>query len=664
MKEIRKTLCNRDCPDVCSILAHVEDGKVTRLQGDPDHPITKGFLCYRTNHFLPTQYSPDRITTPLLRQGDRFVPIGWDEALDLAADKLRTILRESGPAAIFQYRSGGSLGLLKHLGDYFFAKLGPVTTKRGDICSGGGDAAQLEDFGEEDSHDLFDLVNAKNILLWGKNVFTSSPHTIPVLKEARAKGCSIVLVDPVHHKTASLADAYVQPRPAGDFALAMAVAGVMLARGWIDPAARSYCDHLDTFETMVRSKSVETWCAEADVLPSVAEDLARRLGACRPTAIVVGWGMARRGNGAAIVRALDALGAISGNLGVRGGGVSFYFKRRGAFDTDFIKRAGDPPRTICEPMFGPEVLAANDPKIRAIWIACGNPVAMLPESGTVAEAIRTREFVVVADSFMTDTARLANLVLPTTTLLEADDLLGAYGHHYLGVATPIVAPPNGAKSDLEIFQALAPRLGLGDLMAGTPREWKERLVADKLGSHGVTLGDLESGVVKNPLAKEVLFEGKTFATKTKRVNLLTRAPAKLPEGEDGFTLFLMSLSTEDSQSSQWSRALDGPAIATVHPDAANGIADGAIAKLESRIASMTVRVKHDARQRRDVVIVPKGGHLKDGRCANLLVRAATTDMGEGGALYNERVRFVEIDHDAAGPEAGGARATSHERAPS
>jgi hypothetical protein len=146
MSETRKTVCNRDCPDACGIVATVEKGRVTRLAGDPDHPVTRGFLCYRTSHFLATQYAPDRLTTPLVRDGDGFRPISWEDALDLAAERLTTIRRESGPAAIFHYRSGGSLGLLEHLTDYFFERFGPVIVKRGDICSGAGDAAQLADF--------------------------------------------------------------------------------------------------------------------------------------------------------------------------------------------------------------------------------------------------------------------------------------------------------------------------------------------------------------------------------------------------------------------------------------------------------------------------------------------------------------------------------------
>jgi anaerobic selenocysteine-containing dehydrogenase len=641
----RTTTCNRDCPDACAIVATVEDGRVTRLQGDPAHPVTKGFLCYRTSHFLPTQYAPERLTSPMLRQADgSFAAIGWDEALDLCAERLATIRRESGPAAIFHYRSGGSLGLLKHLSDYFFEKLGPVTIKRGDICSGAGDAAQLTDFGEEDSHDLHDLLNAKSILVWGKNVHVSSPHTLPVLKDARRRGAHLTLVDPVHHQTASICDEVIAPRPAGDFALAMAVARIVFERGWVDPDAASYCDHLGGFRALAGSRDVADWCADADVSVAQAEGLARRLGVERPCAILVGWGMGRRKAGGAIVRALDALAAITGNLGVPGGGVSFYYKRRGAFDTGFVRGAEVAPRTLCEPLFGQEVLAAKDPPVRAVWITAGNPVAMLPDSRKVAEALATRDVVVVVDSFMTDTARLAHLVLPTTTLLEEDDLVGAYGHHYLGTVRPVVPPPPGCRSDLQIAQALAERLGFGAALAGTPRQWKERFLSRRSIAAGVTIEAIDAGAVRNPLAPRVLFADRRFKTPSGKVNLVTAAPP--PEATRGadpeYPLWLMSLSTPDAQSSQWSRRLEGPAVLTVHPEAAAGLPDGAHARLESRLGTLVVRIAHDATQRRDVALLPKGGHLSSGRAANTLVRAATTDIGEGGALYDERVRLLPL----------------------
>src|SRR5437763_15854661 len=213
--------------------------------------------------------------------------------------------------------------------------------------------------------------------------------------------------------------------------------------------------------------------------------------------------MARRVSGGAIVRALDALTAISGNLGVPGGGVSYYFWRRKTFDHTFIQGVAGGPRTVLEPLFGPEVLAFRDPPIRAIWITAGNPVAMLPESATVDRALRSREFVCVVDSWPTDTTRAATLVLPTTTLLEDDDRLGAYGHHWVGASRPVVPPPPGVKSDLEILQLLSGRVGLSGLLRGTAGEWKERILRRDAGC---TVADLEErGPQRSSLSGKVLF---------------------------------------------------------------------------------------------------------------------------------------------------------------
>ncbi len=648
MAKLERTVCNRDCPDACGIVATVEDGRVTRMRGEKEHPVTNGFLCYRTSLFLERQYASDRLTTPLMRRGGELLPASWDEALSFIAERLLRIREESGPAAIFHYRSGGSLGLLKTLCDYFFERFGPVTVKRGDICSGAGDAAQLEDFGVEDSNDVFDLLNSRNIILWGKNVHVSSPHLLPILKDAKAKGASLALVDPVHHRAASLCDGFWQVRPGGDFALAMAVARVLFERGWTDADAPSYCDHLDDFRAMAFGKSVEGWCHEADVSPRAAEDLARRLGPGKPTNIQVGWGMARRTNGAAIVRALDALAAVSGNLGISGGGVSYYYARRKAFDVSFVKGRAAAPRSICEITFGDDVMSAVHPPIRAVWVTCGNPVAMLPDSVRVAESLRTRELVVVVDSFLTDTARCATVVLPTTTLLEDDDLLGAYGNHWVGASRPVVPPPDGVKTDLEIMQALAERVGLSDAMRGTAREWKERIIAPTLGKHGIIVDDLERRSVRSPLAPKVLFADRKSRTPSGKVNLIHQPPASEATAPGAYPLSLMALSTEKSQSSQWARPEEGPATVTVHPDAAFGIADGEVAWLESALGRMRVRVRHDVRQRRDVALTAKGGHLRDGRCANALTRARLTDMGEGAALYEERVRLVPMAGGAGG----------------
>ncbi len=626
-----RTACNRDCPDACGIIATVEDGRIVRIQGDPDHPVTQGFLCHRTSRFLERQYDPARLLTPLLRTGSTFEPISWPSALDLIATRMLRIRDESGGAAILHYRCGGSLGMMKHVTDYFFEKFGPVAVKSGDVCTGAGDAAQLEDFGQKNSNDLFDLLASKTIVLWGKNPYVGQVHLLPILKEARRRGARLVLIDPVHHRTASLCEQYLQPRPGGDIALALGVACWLFEHQRYDPQAHSYCNHFEQFRTLAKSRSPAEWAQIADVEEAQLVELAASY-AAGPSAILVGWGMQRRAHGCATIRAIDALGAISGNLGVSGGGVSFYYERRGAFDTSFARGGEVAPRRIPEPLLGPGILAAADPPIRMVWVTAGNPVAMLPDSHAVASALKSRQFTVVVDSFMTDTARCAHLVLPTTTMLEEDDLLGAYGHHWLAEARPVVAPPDGVKSDYEIVQELAGRLEMNGEFTDSVEQWKRRLLR-KVDPHGVSLEALRQGAVRNPQSETIMFADRKFATANGKVNLIQHVVVDPPRPTADRPLLLMALSSERSQGSQWVRdALDGPLVATVHPEAAVGMTDGELAVVQSELAELVVRLRFDVRQRRDVLLIPKGGWLSQGQCGNALVPPRETDRG-GCAVY-------------------------------
>ena len=272
-----RTICNRDCPDACGIVATVNDGVVTSLRGDPDHPVTRGFLCFRTSRFPELQQAPHRVTQPLLRKNGELVPVAWDEALGVIADKLLAVKRESGPAAILHYRSGGSLGILKHLTDLFFDQFGPCTGKVGDICSGAGEAAQVQDFGTSDSNDLFDLLNSRHIVLWGKNPAVSSVHLVPVLNDAKARGARVVLIDPVHHKSTNLADVVLQPAPGRDFELAMGVLRALFDRGQVVADAAKFCDGLPACERLAKQRTVEQWAALAD-LPAVHHEYAELAG--------------------------------------------------------------------------------------------------------------------------------------------------------------------------------------------------------------------------------------------------------------------------------------------------------------------------------------------------------------------------------------------------
>jgi len=634
-------MCNRDCPDACGIVATVEDGRITRLEGDRDHPVTDGFLCYRTNKFLDRQYAPERLTTPLLRNGNGFEPISWDRAIETIATKLEQVLAESGPAAIFHYRSGGSLGIMKAVTDYFFEKIGPVAIKSGDVCSGAGDVAQETDFGFADAHDWFDLRNSRTIVMWGKNPYVSSIHLVPLMRELEKKGTRFVQIDPVHHRACDSADLYLQPRPGGDIALAHALARVLFESDRVDPAAADYCDHLDEFKSDSFARTVEEWAALADVDVEDIERLADAY-ADGPTALLVGWGLQRRTHGSASVRMLDAIAAISGNLGIPGGGVSFSVARRAPFDLSFVGGLKTAPRSIPEPLLGPGLLEGIDPRYRFLWITAGNPVAMLPESNTVARALESMDMTVVVDSFLTDSARHAHLVLPTATMLEDDDLVGSYGHHYMGLLRPAVPPFGESKTDYQIVQMLARRMNAGDEFERTPNEWK-RILLRRTAEKGVGFEELERGIRRNPLREKVMFADRKFPTSSGKVNLIRNAPVELPPLDPQRPLLLMALSTDKSQASQWpDRAQRGHATCTIHPDVANGFKDGDEAILESEIASIRVELRFDALQRRDVALMDKGGWHERGRSANVLVRADVTDAGGGARYYDTPCRLLPV----------------------
>jgi anaerobic selenocysteine-containing dehydrogenase len=636
-----KTACNRDCGDACSIVATVEDNRITKIAGDPDHPITKGFLCHRTSRFLERQYSPDRLTTPLVRNGETFEPASWETVLSRIAESMLRFREESGPASLMHYRCGGSMGMMKLVTDYFFEKFGPVTTKTGDVCTGAGDSAQQLDFGTVDSHDIFDLLNSKTIILWGKNPYASQVHLLPVLRDAKKKGTRLILIDPVHHQTVQLCDQFVQPRPGGDAALALGIACWLFENGKVDPSAESYCDNVGEFKSLACSRTVEQWAELADVPPSQLTQLAEAY-SDGPAAIIAGWGMQRRANGAATVRAIDALAAVSGNLGVPGGGVSYCFARKGAFDYSFLQGEAVSPRTIPEPMFGPGILAANDPPIRMVWVTAGNPVVMLPESETVKQALKTRDLTVVVDSFMTDTAQCADIVLPTTTMLEEDDLLGAYGHHWLAEMRPVVAAPELVMSDYEIVQALAPLVGMDAELSDDVETWKRRMLPSGQNK-GASLDDLRQRPVRSPAGPSVMFADRKFPTESGRVNLTSDVDTTPSSVTLDRPLLLTSLATSAVQGSQWlDGAQDDHLPATVHPDSAAGFNSADVVKLESEHGEITVRLKLEATQRRDIVLVPKGGWLNKGRCANALIKAQTTDAGDCAVYYDTPVRILPL----------------------
>ena len=636
---IKRTTCNRDCPDVCALEAEVVEGRLVSLKGVKDDPVTKGFLCPRTTRFPHRQHSPDRLTTPLRRIDGELQPISWPEALDLCAEKLKEARDDHGPESIFHYKSGGNMGYLRALIDVFFDQFGPVTVKRGDICSGAGEWAQEQDFGLCDSSDPEDLLNSKLIVVWGKNIHTSSVHLLPIIMEAKKQGIKIVGLDPVPTRTSRIADLFLCPRPGTDGQLALALVSYLSSQpNGIDPEAADYCENLEEFLALANSTPLEKRVEACGLKLSEALEFFKLYHENRPSSILVGWGAPRRANGALTVRVMDGLAAVSGNVGLPGACTSFYFQRKRHFSRRALPAEVEPPRTFSEARLGPELQHA-DPPVRLAWITAGNPAAMLPDSRTIAEELKKIDFTVVVDTHHTDTTACADLILPTLTLVEDDDLLGAYGNHYLRVSQPVMNPAGEARHELWIFQELAKRVGLEGLLEGTPREWKERLL-----DPSVDRAVLDGEVIRQPGAPKVVFQNRVFPTPTGKVRLTTVEPP-VPQGEfHKFPFRLMALSHPDSQSSQWSVEPPEYPEAQISEQAPEAWRCGSLARLESRKGGFSVRLRRVANLHPEVVLLPKGGSgMFGGWCPNDLIDAQETDHGGGACFYEQPVRLVPIE---------------------
>jgi anaerobic selenocysteine-containing dehydrogenase len=630
-----RTVCMRDCPDACSILATVEDGRVIRQRGDPDHGVTRGFLCARGNAYLKRQYDPTRLRFPQRRTARGWERLSWEDALDLAAGKLAHYRDTWGPRALLAVHYSGMRGWVdKLLTRLFWAGVGGVTMSCGGLSIETLGAAQRAGLGGDGTHAPEDLANSRGFVLWGKNVAVTHPHWAAFITEARKRGASLHVIDPVRTATARQADGFYQLRPGSDGILALGVARRLLERQAADePFLAQHTAGFAAYRRLALARSLDEVARATDLSVAQIEALADCYAAVKPVATLSGLGPSHWSHGGATVRLIDALAALSGNLGVAGGGSGTSFFRRPPFDLSMLDGAPQAAgRHVLLPRLGDDILAAGEPPLKLGWIAGANPAATVPNTTRVKAGLRSLEYLVVVEQFMTATAELADLVLPCTTYLETDDLVTTYGHTWLGLARSVVPPQGEARSDGAILQGLARRLGFGAALAGSPEEWMRRLLGP-LAAHGVTLERLRQGPQRNPLLAAVPFADRRFGTPSGRFEFLGEfAPgAPLSEG-----LHLVATKTLRMVNSQILPE-DLPAAPTVgmHPRAAArlGLADGQRVRVVSPVGEVEARLAVDPAVRPDVLLFNPALWQGDKSGVNQLRESRITDLGETAAMH-------------------------------
>ena len=500
--------CPHDCPDTCAMLVTVVDGKATKVQGDPDHPFTHGGLCVKVNNYVDKVYSPDRLLFPMRRTGPkgsgRFERITWDAALDEISSRFKGAADEYGAESIMPVSYLGTQGILNGLnvGDPFFNKLGATITER-TYCDSGACTAYSMTVGATAGVDPESLVHSRYIIIWACNMISTNLHLWPYVAEAQKRGAKVVVIDPMRHRTAKMADWHIPIRPGTDGALALAMMHVIINEGLTDQDyVNEHTVGYDELAERVQQYSPEWAAAETGIPAEDITTLAREYVAGQPSLIRIGVAIERHAGGGETVRAISCLPALVGAWRKPGGGLLqlplwAFPVNWPAFMHPELATPGT--RVVNQFLLGQALTGelALDPPIKALMVYNSNPMIVCPEQDKLVEGMSREDlFTVVSDHFMTDTARFADIVLPATTQLEQKDIMFSWGHFYVSMNNPAVEPLGEAIPNTELFRQLAARMGFtepcftrtDDEMIAEAFDWSappmEGITVDKLRETG------------------------------------------------------------------------------------------------------------------------------------------------------------------------------------
>ena len=518
MNKVVHAACPHDCPDACGVLITVDQGKAVKIQGDPSHPVTRGFLCAKVAKYLDRVYSPDRVLHPMrrirpkgatdkgIRASETWQRISWDEALSEIATRFRSIISGFGSEAILPYSYAGNLAKLnfESMDRRFFHRLGASQLAR-TICSEAGGAGVRSVYGVNMGTEPEQFRDSKYIIAWAANIHGNNVHLWPFIEEARRNGAKLVVIDPYRTRTAACADWHLPINPGTDVALALAMMHVIIneARCDTDYIARHTLG-FDSLREKVQAYTPERVSAWTAISAEDIRKLAREYATVRPAVIRLNYGVQRSQNGGMAARTIAMLPCITGSWKEVGGGfqlstsAAYGLNNAALHRTDLMQKSlGRPARTINMVELGKALNEVDNPPVKALFVYNSNPAAVCPNHNEVVRGLmRPDLFTAVHEQFFTDTTDYADIVLPATTFFEHKDLQSAYGHYYLQVSHQAIQPLGECRSNVEVFRTLADAMGFDDPCFGdsvedmmdqalsSPNPWLEGLTRARLEQAG------------------------------------------------------------------------------------------------------------------------------------------------------------------------------------
>lgn len=688
-----RAACPHDCPDTCAMLVTIRQDnggwKAVDLRGDPDHPVTRGFLCTKVDRYLERTYHPGRLTSPLRRTGKkgeaRFEEVRWDEAIALVAGRLQAIAREHGPQSVLPYSYAGTMGLIQgsSMDRRFFHRFGASLLER-TICSEAGGVGMRMTVGQNVGTDTEQVGGAKLILIWGSNTLTSNPHLWPFVRAAREQGAKVVAIDPLTTRTTQQCDQHVQIRPGTDAALALGMMNILFAEGMADRDYLSrYTLGADQLEARVKEWPAERVAETCELDVEEIRALAREYGRTKPAFIRVNYGLQRHYGGGMAVRCIASLPAVAGQWRHPAGGVQLSTSAAHKFNRPALEKPEFIPagtRTINMSRVA-EALTATDagvggPPVKAMVVYNSNPGSVAPDRARVRQGLERDDlFTVVLDHFMTDTARYADVVLPATTQLEHWDVHLAYGHYYVTLNQPAIAPIGESLPNSEIFRRLAKACGFTEPCFGDSDEAmiRQSLSSGHANMEGITFERLlEHGWVRlNIPERWAPYAEGNFPTPSGKCEFFSErlkdkgldpVPTYLPPRESReqnpqlakrLPLTLISPPAHQFLNSSFVnvdslRKKAGVPTLRIHPDDAGprNISEGLTVRCYNDRGGFTAAAVVTPEVKRGVVQAPSiwwGSFTRDGMNANETTSVAVTDMGGGATFYDNLVEVAPAD---------------------
>ena len=472
MSEVQeiKTVCPHDCPDTCAMLAQVQDGRLLGVRGNPDHPVTRGYLCCKVTHYEERVYGADRVLYPYRRVGakgeGRFERISWDEALETIVTRWQEVIARYRAEAILPYSYAGTMGIvnMSACDGRLWNRMGCTRLLR-TICSTAAEAGYDYTMGWSGGIDPESFVDARTIIVWGMNPASTCTHMMAILRDAQKRGATLIVIDPFRTRTAECADWHVHLEHGTDSALALGMMHVIFHEGLHDEEFLR--DHTVGWEAL-RDRVLEEYPPDrvAQITGISAEDIERlavTYATQRPSAIRLGYGIARNANGGMMVRTITCLPAVIGAWKELGGGLLLSTSAHFPLNMKAVKRPDllqGNPRAVNMNQLGETLLTLDNPPIMALYVYNCNPAAVAPNSNRVIEGLLREDlFTVVHEQLWTDTARLADIVLPATTQMEHLDLHTSYGHLYVQLNQPAIPPLGESRPNWDVLSELARRMG-------------------------------------------------------------------------------------------------------------------------------------------------------------------------------------------------------------